>query len=171
MKSAGKVALVATVVGGSLGLGVGPASAVPPQRLEPEPTLTVEACGTAVTITDVVSKGKVHTRKNSDTIMFTGPIVVEVSTPDGRSVTLNVSGSARVTPTATGYFAQSRGRNLNVAVTAEERRVVAEAGFPTLALTTGPLDVAVAIDPATGFFTALDVQRRPPKVQDVCDLL
>jgi hypothetical protein len=50
-------------------------------------------------------------------------------------------------------------------------KIQAALGLPTLALTAGPLGATVTLDPATGEFTAIDLHRRPPRVQDVCDLL
>jgi hypothetical protein len=166
-----RAGLVAGTVVCSFALAGGPAAAAPPIPLEPEPPLTLEACGTTVTITDVVNMGRIHVKEGEAASKITGRLVVMVSTPDGRSATLNVSGPAKITPTATGIELSARGRNLLFATTEGERRIQAALGIPTLALTSGPVDATLTIDPVTGEFTAIDPHRTPPRIQDVCDLL
>ena len=171
MKNPGRAAIVMAVVGSSMAFGVGPAAADPPTPVEGVPPVTIEACGTDVTITEIVNKQREHRKKGEETIKSTGRLVIEVSTPDGRSALLNASGSARITPTETGFVADARGRNLLYAIGEQEREIFAALGIPTLAITSGPFTVDVSLDPVSGLFSDVDLLRRPPVIEDVCDLL
>ena len=65
MRKLARAAVVTAVVATSLASGVGPAWADPPVAVEGVPPITIEACGTAVTITEVVNKEREHRKKTS----------------------------------------------------------------------------------------------------------
>ena len=159
--------LSAGLVAGS----AGPAMAKPPIPVEPSPPLVVEACGTQVTLTDVVNKGRIHTKKGSATTKTTGALKILATTPDGRSVLLNASGPARRTPTGTGFRLEARGQNISIALTEGERAIHEAIGLPVIALTSGPLDATLSFDETGQEIISIDLHRRPPRVVDVCDLL
>jgi hypothetical protein len=155
----------------------GSASAAPPQRLERTPPLTLQACGTTLTITDL-SKGKVHMKEGSETVKFTGPFTTLITTADGRSATIRPNGMARETflgfdpeTNTVRIRVDARGRNVAVAVTPVEQALNAALGYPQLALSSGPVTSILTIDVATGTVVDIELLRRPNQVTDVCTLL
>ena len=149
-----------------------PALAAPPDRIEPAPPTTITACGTTVTITEVVQRERSRFQETEDgfTNRITGARKVRVST-DSRSVLLNVSGPGKVTRQGNTLTIKGAGRNLVFPTTPEERAVQLAAGLPELALLIGGYEVVFTLDPSTGQRLSAEEPRRAAQVIDVCELL
>jgi hypothetical protein len=149
-----------------------PALAAPPDRVEPVPPTTITACGTTVTITEVVQRERSRFQETEDgfTNKITGAHKVRVST-GSQSVLLSVSGPAKITRQGSTLTIKGAGRNLVFPTTPEDRAVQLAAGLPELALLIGGYEVVFTLDPDTGQRISAEEPRRAAQVIDVCQLL
>jgi hypothetical protein len=135
----------------------------------PNPDATVQACGTTLTIRDLVNRVESRTVELADGAVRTdyrGKLVSRVSAPDGRKVALDNSGRFSVTELANGDVAYDvRSPALIYYFDDVERAAFNKAGLPAVFYyTSGRTRLYVG----DGYE---NVVQRPKKVTSICTLL
>lgn len=142
------------------------------ERVPDNPPVKVAACGTQVTIDEVINhvRQRVTETPTGAVIEVEGYLIVGLKAADGRGVRLDASGPTTVFATEQAVTAQLRGRSLVVGTTPLQVAALQKAKLPTITLINGTFIVQEKLGP-NGEPTAATVLRRPAKVTDACRLL